>query len=460
MSSPAATPSPAEPELSAGQKLIELILGSQDWIHRQVERVEIQPTGDVLHQVSLDLTVPPGLELPGSRGAVQVPVTLLSKGPLSQFSVIGPEDHPAPLLESAANSALAETFLRTLARVTYGFSAETEPVEVGILLADIVSSDRRRGRLAIERLRRLLDGAPTGPTADPLEVATFFSMVEVFARRFLMVIELDASLVGRRCIVKYSYLDFRDDSHDRPRYEMSWDVGHFGVAASYHFELVSPQLLEITSLTIVEVTGDEITPRAAEPPSVGVGVVHLAVRPRSRLSTAAIVAALVPRRYGVVSQSFVGAWLVTLVLASIIGGRHLRDLWNPGATVAPTAAGVLSAGGAIVLTWIARTPEDRIVAAVLRRPRRHLLGAGALLIAAGLYMAVPVPEPARTVGWWLLLTASLAVAVAATVHRVLSRPGPVPGGSSPARARRRTLDVRMRHSDDGDGEDGAEHGHP
>lgn len=452
-------PPPPAAELSVGQKLIELILGSQDWIHRQVERVEIMPTGDVLHQVSLDLTVPADLALPGSRGAIQVPVSLLAKGPLSQFSVIGPEDRPVPLLESAANSELAAAFLHALARVTYGFSPATEPVTVGILLADIVSSDRRRGRLAVERLRRLLDDSPGAPAADPLEVATFFSMVEVFARRFLMVIELDADLVGRRCIVKYSYLDSRNDPHDRPRYEMSWDLGHFGVAASYHFELVSPQLLEITSLTLVEVSGDEVSPGTTELPSAGVSVGHLAVRPRSRLSTAAVVAALVPRRYGVVSQSFAGTLLATLVLGAIVLGRHLRDLWNPGATVAPTAAGILSAGGAIVLTWIARTPEDRIVAAVLRRPRRHLLGVGALLIAAGLYMAVPVPEPARTVGWWLLLGASLGVAVAATVHRTLSRPRPSPVRSSPSRRRRRILGPEASPGDD-DGEDGDEHGHP
>src|SRR5690349_17516327 len=76
-----------EPTRSDGQKLIELILGSEDWIHRQVERVDIQPTGDTIHNISMDLTVPVDLALAGSRGAVLVPVTLLQKGPLSCFSV-------------------------------------------------------------------------------------------------------------------------------------------------------------------------------------------------------------------------------------------------------------------------------------------------------------------------------------------------------------------------------------
>lgn len=129
-----------------------------------------------------------------------------------------------------------------------------------------------------------------------------------------------------------------------------------------------------------------------------------------------------PRRYGVVSQSFAVVWLVTATFAVILLVRFLRDLWLPGATVAPTAAAILSAAGAIVLTWIARTPEDRIVAAVLRRPRRHLVGAGALLILAGLYMTVPVPEPARTVGWSVILFGAAGVATAATVHRRRSRP--------------------------------------
>ena len=411
----------AEPVLTDGQKLIELILGSEDWIHRQVERVDIQPTGDTIHRVSMDLTVPAGLALAGSRGAVVVPVTLLQKGPLSCFTVVGPEELPVPLLETDANSRLSATFLRALAAATYGYSPAQEPIEVGLLITDIVSSDQRRGRLATERLRRVLADRPTGPV-DQVEVATFFSMAEVFSRCFLMAIELDASLVGRRCVVKFSHLDTRNDPHDRPRYEMSWDLEHFGVAGSYHFELLSPQLLEITSLTLTEVTGSEVHRTAAELPSVGVSTGHLAARPRARLSAAAVVVGLVPRRYGVVSQSFAVAWLVAATLAVVVLGRTLRDVWLPGAVVAPTAAAILSAAGAIVLTWIARTPEDRIVAAVLRRPRRHLVGAGALLILAGLYMTVPVPEPVRSVGWWALLLAAAGVATAATVHRRRSRP--------------------------------------
>ncbi len=435
MSDPAPTlsPVPSRPQhppltetaLTEGQRLIELILGSEDWIHRQVERVDIQPTGDAIHHVSVDLTVPAHLALAGSRGAVVVPVTLLQKGPLSCFTVVGPEELPVPLLETGANSRLSATFLRALAAATYGYPPADEPIEVGLLIADIVSSDRRRGRLATDRLRTLLEGRLRADGAadpvDPVEVATFFSMAEVFSRCFLMAIELDGALVGRRCVVKFSYLDTRNDPHDRPRYEMSWDLEHFGVAGSYHFELLSPQLLEITSLTLTEVTGSEVHRTSAVLPSEGVSTGHLAARPRARLSAAAVVVGLVPRRYGVVSQSFAVTWLVTATLAVVALGRILRDAWLPGTAVAPTAAAILSAAGAIVLTWIARTPEDRIVAAVLRRPRRHLLGAGALLILAGLYMAVPVPEPARSVGWWALLVAAAGVASAATVHRRRSR---------------------------------------
>lgn len=409
------------PVLTDGQKLIELILGSEDWIHRQVERVDIQPTGDTVHRVSMDLTVPLDLALPGSRGAVLVPVTLLQKGPLSCFSVVGPDELPVPLLESGANSRLSATFLRALAAATYGYPPAEEPFEVGLFITDVVSSDLRRGRQATERLRQFLQDRDDG-SVDPVEAATFYSMVEVFSRCFLMAVELDAALLGRRCVVKYSYLDTRNDPHDRPRYEMSWDLEHFGVAGSYHFELLSPQLLEITSLTLTDVTGTEVHLASADLPPDGVSTAHLAVRPRARLSTAAVVVGLVPRRYGVVSQSFAVAWLVAGLFAVVVVGRHLRDLVQPGAAVAPTAAAILSAAGAIALTWIARTPEDRIVAAVLRRPRRHLLGCGALLILAGLFMAVPVPEPVRSVGWWVMLIAAIGVATAATVHRRRSRP--------------------------------------
>lgn len=447
-------PQPAM-ELSDGQKLIELILGSPDWIHRQVERVEIQPTGDAVHHVSLDLTVPPELALAGSRGAIVVPVTILQKGPLSGFDAIGPEDRPVPMLETPANSALSAAFLRALAAATYGYSPSDEPWAVPQLVADIVSADLRLAELAIDALQRLLSASPPGDGSprDPVEEATFLSMADVFSRYFLMAVELDETLIGRRCIVKYSYLDSRDDPLDRPRYEMSWDLGHVGVAGSYHFELTSPQLLELTSLTLIEITGSEIHRREADLPARGVSTGHLATRPRSRLSTAAVVAGLAPRRFGVVSQSLVGTWLVAGIFAVAVVGRHLLDLWNTGAAVAPTTAGILSAAGAIVLTWIARTPEDRVVAAVLRRPRRHLLGAGALLILAGLYMALPVPEPARTVGWYLMLAASVVVAVAATRHRWRSRPRPSGWTNSPFGRSGRIVgrDGRRAASDDADG---------
>ena len=156
----------AEPTRSDGQKLIELILGSEDWIHRQVERVDIQPTGDTVHNISMDLTVPVDLALPGSRGAVLVPVSLLQKGPLSLFSVVGPDELPVPLLESAANSRLSATFLRALAAATYGYRPAEEPFEVGLFIEDVVSADLRRGRQATERLRRFLEGRDDDPQGE------------------------------------------------------------------------------------------------------------------------------------------------------------------------------------------------------------------------------------------------------------------------------------------------------
>jgi len=43
-------------ELDIGGKLVELILGSQDWIHRRVEGLEILPNGDSLRRQSVDFT--------------------------------------------------------------------------------------------------------------------------------------------------------------------------------------------------------------------------------------------------------------------------------------------------------------------------------------------------------------------------------------------------------------------
>ncbi len=51
-------------------------------------------------------------------------------------------------------------------------------------------------------------------------------------------------------------------------------------------------------------------------------------------------------------------------------------------------------------------------------------------------MAVPIPDPFRSVGWWAMLLAAIGVATASTVHRRRSRPGRPAGRGSAGRAER------------------------
>lgn len=415
--------SPRQP--TVGMRLNTLTAEPRTWVHRRVERIEILAAGDCIRHQSIDFTLPRHLAIPGSGDKVLVPITLMKKGPLSRLDVTGPDGRPATVLESAANGPLAVEMLRAMAARFYGFSVGRESAIAVKLLNSIVlasepSVEPSVSTKLIDQLDDALSAQPRQPSPkDDEDRAIFRSIATQFYCCFLMVVEVPPAVIGQRSLVKLSYRESRDDSHGQPRLPARWELQDFSMAASFHIELEAPPLLSIAKVYLTEQLGDSIVKtdvwNADEKPQ---RIVHLARRP-SPLTVAELIVILVPRRDGVAAISFYSVHVVAAFFLMLIGARISRDMnliFQANTPLAsPSAAAMLVASGGLLLTWLSRTPEEWIVQRVLRSPRRDIVMDALLLLLAAFLIVLPVPEPVRSLLWYLLFAGSLYVVYSA--HR-------------------------------------------
>ena len=409
-----------------GDALAELVLDSHSWVHRRIDRLDLEPSGACRRHVSVDLTPPAAQVIPGSVGRICIPLGLAAKGPLRGFSIFSDEG-PLPMLETTANGELALDLLLSLARRTFGSTMAMRPdFESACRKAIYVDSPARPdtdGEEALADLARLTE--TLGDGISPFGQLSFVEFAARLSHNFLMVVEVPAALTGTRIIVKYTYLEETLSALNRRHPRINCVIADFGFAPSVHFEFTPPTLLTLTNVTMLRgLPGTD-----QRPESVAVdesALLHFATRPRNRLEEANIELQLAARREGVVATAFFAVLVTAGVLLAAAVLRLLRGSLLGSAPVAASSAGALLALGSGLLTWVARSPEDRVVSQVLSRSRRVLWCSALLAAAAAGLLAVPVVEPARTVFWWMLAIGQLTVAVFAVRIRVDSRSAVVP----------------------------------
>lgn len=98
---------PDQERLDRGEKLAELVLRPEEWVHRRVERIEVEPTGDCIRHVSLDFTLPDRYAICESEHRVIAPMGVLRKGALHGFDLTGPSEKPTPMLEATRTGEMA-----------------------------------------------------------------------------------------------------------------------------------------------------------------------------------------------------------------------------------------------------------------------------------------------------------------------------------------------------------------
>lgn len=401
-------------------KMASLMLRSNTWIHRRVERIVVEPTSECTRYISIDFTVPETLTVAGScEGTILIPLGLNRKGPLACFSVRDSVGHPVPVLDTVANSEIAVDMLMELTKRISGVR-DADLGDLEALVEEVVGHSGHSTYHFGDRVRDCLHDLNIEPEASRrLEL-----LVLQFEKNFLMIAELDTDIVGKRSILKMEYRESRgQDDLEAHSPRLQWDLSDFGAAASVHVEFAPPPLLLIRSAKLIEYVESKglrdgsdgaKTKLLAEMSDAG-ATMHLVARPNNRFSQAYVEATLVPRQFGAISAMSRGAWMVFIVVAGGLVVRWIRAAgYLPPGQLSPSISALMLALGGLLLTWLARSPEDWSTSRILANARRSLLSSAVLAGVVAVYLTIPVDEPYRTWGWGLLLLSALVNALVPT----------------------------------------------
>lgn len=384
----------------AALNLARLLFTSRTWMHRRVERYVVEPTSECTRYISVDFTLPAHLAVKGSYGRKLVPLGLMRKGPLAAFSVQGPTGRPVPTLEREANAEWAVKLLVSMAEeLARSREAVFDVAEFGALCHRVVLHSGSPDAALDGQLRSLLSPLSLLEATE----AAFCKLVLQFESNFLLLVELDDEFVGRRTIVKYNYREPRPSNDLRPhRPRLEWEVPEFGAAASAHFEFSPPPLLLAYGAQLRQIVGTEETIVASS--DVATSTVHLVARPEHRFVRGRLSVALIPRPYGAITAMRFGAWVVAAVLALGMVLRALRNHHSlPVGVLGAGPPSALLAAGGLLLTWVARAPEDWTTSQILLNARRSILGSAFCAVAVAGYLAVPIGDAGlRNLGWFVL----------------------------------------------------------
>ena len=198
------------------------------------------------------------------------------------------------------------------------------------------------------------------------------------------------------------------------------EVGNYAMAASYHFEVEAPGGIGFRWLNLYESQADgsdtqlKSTDEARSPSSPEV-VLRVACRPGHRFTTAVVEAGLAPPAGGLVSVAVSGALIAgaCVVLGAAYSVWPDKFVDGRGVTMSPVAS-LLLAGPALLLSWLSRAPEHRMVARVLWPVRSLLVQTSLSLFGLAFVLAVPLAAPWKGCAW-LAVSVMQALTVAQAV---------------------------------------------
>ncbi|MEV7661816.1 hypothetical protein [Paenarthrobacter sp. NPDC089316] len=347
----------------------------------------------------MDLTVPDSLHRVNNHQVV-VPIALMRKGTLRGFDVAY-EGKPVTVLEKPTNSNYALKMLVAAVGTQQGLSLE-QHASAEHILSQVVKCHPGDEAGALRDFNEWLNGAP----ADE----EFVSLVHALARNFLLMIVLDADVLSKRIVVKYSWDEEPPPLEDKGRKRVSFyhEVADFGFPASQHVEVELPLGLRVRSLELAELlTSGQTSVPNQDIPQHTRNVAHAAISPTNRFARGGFKIWVEPARAGILN--FTRGTVVAVVL-SVVAAQVLRIFdgffLKSGVQWIPSpSASIILVGPALLLSWMSKQTEHALLVALLG-PLRHclLLCAGALLL-----MACLAAIPFSPIAWWLLWFAVMAL---------------------------------------------------
>jgi hypothetical protein len=424
-----------------------LVLFSRDWMSRRKETIEFLDHERLRRSVSIDFTLPGGLEVrvpTGSGLSVFVPLTLLEKRPLRGFSVFDEDGRALPILNRPEHGAICEAMLVQLAETALRIKLGRDvalAAPIRRLLSQII---RGVGQEAQSALGDLLDGRGMSPAWQRNTIrldGPLRSLAADLSHQFILFVELDEATAGRRRVLKFVYEQELDVFFDKIAQrcaiapaQISIRAPAVGDAMTYHVEVVCPDDLEITSATLVEARekdggADDAPARRRErsqpppmyrlpnarEPMVGARP-HLLTsnQPRGTRAYLELQLRLDPRGLLAAALTIAVFSFLVLTTGAILGsfGRHAEG---------EVAAAVLVALPAAAAAYLTRPGEHRLVTRLVSGVRMLLLGVATLSIAAAATLAVDFCHAARLTIWWVASGLSLLIATLLGIAFVRAR---------------------------------------
>lgn len=385
---------------SRGLQMKRLMLGSQSWVHRRVDTFKLGAEGQTRRSVSLDLTLPKELAIPGSKGKVLVPLALIAKGRLRDLDTTE-GGKSLPVLGQQENAKLACDLLHALAPEwltgSPDWAAECA-IHIDALVnapaadtADVQSFDVWLTSIQDEHR-----------PSDDTQLTVFAGLARQMATHFLLIVEANQEIIGARTILKYSH-DLNDPAASGSAQTVSiyLEIADFGFAASQHIEIHVPVGLAIDSMYLIEVDPSD------KPVDVDFDdsrrertIGHVALSPASRFSTGELRVDVVPARQGIYAFTSVAVPTVFLMAAlAWLDKLDILQIVSPSFSIPSPSASLFLVGPAILLSWMARNPEHNLTGQLLARLRRMLMLTAVSLVLMAAAAAVPLAPLAWEVLW-------------------------------------------------------------
>lgn len=375
---------------STGDNLRRLLKDSRSWVNRRVDSLRLDADGTTRRFVSLDLTVPEELMCTGTSGRMVVPLGVLEKGTKQRFDA-SHDGKSIPVLGRRDNSVIVAQMLKA-SQPSFVAPEPTDDAVRDTLFVKIAACDPADSKNIwaeyIDWSEGILDGRVLSTTHQD-ELDAFDALVDQMTKNFVLLVEIDDQLVGRRTVMKYA-LDQDEPMTNDPgtsRLVIAQAVPDLGFAASHHVELEVPAGLSVCDLKLVELRGaeDNEEDRFASKKTTG-RVAHVSIDPSTPDAVGILRAEISVAKQGVFSFTIITvcALLAAILVASAI--RIFDDFFIRGEPEIPSpAASILLVGPALLISWMSRTPEHPMLARMLR-PLRHMLtiAAFSLVVMAGL----------------------------------------------------------------------------
>jgi hypothetical protein len=244
---------------SIGPALLELVDAETRWVHRRVERVELVNATQLTRGVATDLTVPAALQaalglhqLETERGHAAasrfvLPLGLLPKGPLQDFTIVPPEIHR--LTADQANPLIVA------ALAPYARRSGAPPAAVLNLAREIIRAETSNPSM-LAAFQALINEAGDGDEdARRRHVRT----VTALDRGYLLLVAVKAE-PGIPTRVTYTHRQVfetrsRGNPGEPPLVVEAPLPYASGPGPSYRVEIVAPDGLEVETASIAAIEG-------------------------------------------------------------------------------------------------------------------------------------------------------------------------------------------------------------